>query len=211
MQETARLIDDTGWIDLGFVEREATPRGAMDLGIRLHLAGLSLADTASILGRFGVERHRTTVHTWVKKADLQPAAGCEPTHVALDETVIWINDEQFWLFAAVDPATNRLLHVRLFPTRTTALTSMFLAELREKHHVDEAVFLVDSASWLKAALHRHGLEFRYEKHGLRNSVERVFREVKRRTHQFSNCFSHVNPQTAESWLTAFAAHHNALI
>ena len=73
MPKTARLIVDTAWIDLGFVEREATPHGAMELGIRLHLAGLSLADTVSTLPRFGVERHRTTVHTWVKKADLQPA------------------------------------------------------------------------------------------------------------------------------------------
>jgi transposase-like protein len=29
---------------------------------------------------------------------------------------------------------------------------MFLAELREKHLVDDALFLVDSAPWLQAAL-----------------------------------------------------------
>ena len=33
----------------------------MQLGIRLHLEGLSLADTVSILERFGVERHRSIV------------------------------------------------------------------------------------------------------------------------------------------------------
>ena len=211
MLETDRFSGDTDWIDLDFLEREATPKSAMKLGIQLHLAGLSLSDTVTILGTLGVDRHRTTVHTWVKKADLQPANGASPDQVALDETMIQINDEWFWLFAAVDPETNKLLHLKLSPTRNEAVTLMFLAELREKHHVDDAVFLVDSAPWLHAALHRHGLRFRYKRHGNRNAVERVFREVKRRTRQFSNTFSHVNPETAESWLQAFARYHNALI
>jgi len=138
MLETDRLGDYFDWIDLGFVEREATPKPAMKLGIRLHVAGLSLSDTVSILDAFGVDRHRTTVQKWVQKADQQPADGRSPNQIALDETVIWINDEQFWLFAAVNPETNHLLHVRLFPTRTTVTTRMFLDELREKHLVDDA-------------------------------------------------------------------------
>jgi len=39
---------------------------------------------------------------------------------------------------------------------------MFLAELREKHFFDDALFLVDSVPWLQAALDRHGLRFQYE-------------------------------------------------
>lgn len=97
----------------------------MELGIQLHVAGLSLSDTVSILEMFGVERHRTTVQKWTKKADLQPAEGCSPNHVALDETVIQLNDEQWWLYAAVDPETNRIRHVRLFPTRSTPVTKKF--------------------------------------------------------------------------------------
>jgi hypothetical protein len=44
-----RLSDDSGYIDLEFLEREATPEPAMKLGIRLHLARLSLSNTVSIL------------------------------------------------------------------------------------------------------------------------------------------------------------------
>ena len=107
MLETDRLIDDSDWIDLGFMEREATPSEAMELGIQLHVAGLSLSDTVSILERFGVDRHRTTVQKWTKKADLKPEHGYSPNHVAIDETVIQLNDERWWLYAAVDPKTNR--------------------------------------------------------------------------------------------------------
>jgi putative transposase len=81
---------------------------------------------------------------------------------------------------------------------------MLFGELREKHDVDDAVFLVDDATPLKEACHRHGLDFRYEHHGNRNRVERIFRVVKRRTNSFSNCFSHADPTTADDWLSSFA-------
>jgi len=211
MLEIARLNDDSDRFELGFVERESTPEPAMKLGIRLHLAGLSLSNTISILDSLGVSRCRSTVHNWVQKAELQPTDGVDPDHVAVDETVIQLNDERYWLYAAVDPDTNRLLHVRLYPTRTQALTEMFLSELREKHLVDDAVFLVDGAPWLQAACHRLGLRFQHVTHGNRNAVERVFRELKRRTNKFSNTFSHVEPSTAENWLQAFAFAWNQLI
>jgi transposase-like protein len=115
----------------------------------------------------------------VQKANLQPTDGADPDHVAVDKTVMQLDDERFWLYAVVDSETNRLLHVKLSPTRDLAITEMFLAELCEKHLVDDALFLVDSAPWLQAALHRHGLDYRYEKHGNRNAVEYIFQELKR--------------------------------
>jgi putative transposase len=210
MAEIARLSGYSNWMDLDFVERERTPSELMELGIRLHLAGLSLSNTISELEKFGVQRSRKAVHDWVQKVDLQPASDASPDHVALDETVIRINGQQFWLYAAVDPETNEFLHLRLFTTTTTALTQKFLRELQEKHDVEDAVFLVDHAKHLAAALQRVGLRFQPVQHGNRNAVERVFREIKRRTSSFSNSFSHVDPTTAETWLQAFAVWWNSL-
>jgi putative transposase len=209
MAEIARLSGHRNWIDLDFVERERTPEPAMAQGIQSHVAGLSLSNTTDLLEDLGVERSRKAVHDWVQKADLQPEPGQSPNQIALDETVIRINDQQFWLYAAADPQTNDLLHVRLFATTTTSLTEIFLRELREKHDVETAVFLVDGAQHLQTALQRAGLRFQMRRHGNRNAVERIFRELKRRTSSFSNCFSHVNPETAESWLQTFARWHNA--
>jgi transposase-like protein len=211
MPENARLSGNLDQIELGFVEREVTPQLLMKLSIQLHLAGLSLLNTVSILEIFGVERARSTVHNWVHKADLQPESGRSPDHVAVDETVIRIDGEKFWLYAAVDPGSNELLHTKLKPTTTKVLAHSFVAELREKHAVDDAVFLVDDSTSLKSACNRHGLDFRYEKHGNRNAVERVFRDIKRRTSSFSNCFSHVDPETADDWLRSFAFAWNRLI
>jgi hypothetical protein len=45
MSETDRLIGDTDWIDLGFIERERTSSRLIEVSIQLHLAGLSLSNT----------------------------------------------------------------------------------------------------------------------------------------------------------------------
>ncbi len=106
MPENARLSSSTGQLDLDFVEREATPRLLMKLSIQLHLVGLSLSNTVRIIELFGVDRARSTVHNWVHKADLQPESGQCPDHVAVDEIVSQLNDEQYWLYAAVDPSSD---------------------------------------------------------------------------------------------------------
>jgi transposase-like protein len=211
MPENTRLRSSIAQFDLDLVEREATPRLLMKLSIQLHLAGLSLSNTVSILKIFCVQRARSTVHNWVHKADLQPTNGQNPNYVAVDETVIRLNDEQYWLYAAVDPETNELLRTQLEPTTNSVLVQQFLAELREKHDVDDALFLIDGSHSLKDGCSRHGLDLRVERHGDRNSVERVFQEGKRRTSSFSNCFSNANPETADEWLRRFAFAWNQLI
>ena len=45
--------------------------------------------------------------------------------------MIQVNDERRWLYAAVNPETNKFPHVRLFPTRTTQLVVLFLRELQQ--------------------------------------------------------------------------------
>ena len=104
MPEIDRLRGSSDYIELEFVEREATPKPLMELSIHLPAAGLSLSDTVRVLDSFGVERARSTVHNWVQKADLQPADGKHPDHVAVDETVIQLNNERFWLYAVLRTA-----------------------------------------------------------------------------------------------------------
>ncbi len=144
----------------------------------------------------------------MQKADLQPANGESPDRVAVDQKTIRINDGQYWLYADVNPQTNRILHSRLFPTYTIPIAGEFLAELGEKHNLADAVFLVGDVDDLIGGLRKEGLSYRIQRHGFRNKIERVFRGVERRTSSFSNCFSHVAPSTAKSWLQAHAVWWN---
>ncbi|MDY6765218.1 MAG: IS6 family transposase [Halobacteria archaeon] len=202
MDQINRLSYDSGWIDLDFVEREETPKEVMEMGIHLHLAGLSLSNTVEVLESMGVDRCRATVHNWVHKADLEPSGGVEPDYVAVDETVIQLNDERYWLYVAVDPTTNYVLHARLYPTRNSYLTKRFLKELEQKHDIENSTFLIDQAPWLKSACHQLNLHFQHSTHGKRNSVERLFKKLKRRLNQFSNHFRNSSHHSAESWLLA---------
>jgi transposase-like protein len=172
---------------------------------------LSLSNTVLFFEVFGVYRVRSTVHNWVHKADIQPESGRSPNHVAVDETIIRLDDEQYWLYAAVDPETNDLLHIQLEPKTNNVLADHFFANLRDKHDVDDATVLVDRSASLQRACRKHNLDFRYERHGNRNSVKRVFREIKRRTTCFSNFFINADAETADKWLRSFAFAWNQLI
>ena len=125
MPENDRLGGCLDEINLEFVEREATPKLLMKLSIQLHLSGLSLSNTVSFLGVFGVDRVRSTVHNWVHKAGLQPESGRSRNHVAVDETVIQFDDEQYWLYTAVDPESNDILHTKLEPTKNNVFVDLF--------------------------------------------------------------------------------------
>lgn len=50
----------------------------------------------------------------MQKVDLQPDCGVSWNHLAVDECVIRIDDQQYWPYVFVDPATNQFLHIRLF-------------------------------------------------------------------------------------------------
>jgi transposase-like protein len=65
------------------------------LSIQLHLAKLSFSNTIFTLEIFSVGRARSTVHNWVHKADLQSEEGRSPDQVAVEETVIRLNDGQY--------------------------------------------------------------------------------------------------------------------
>ena len=124
LPEITRLNGHTDWIDVDSVERERTPGSVVKLGLPLHLTDLSLPNTIYIIYRLGVEYFRKAIHDWAQRTDLQPVRGKASNQVAVDETVIRTDDQQFWLYAAANPRTNELLHLRLFSTTAIGLTTL---------------------------------------------------------------------------------------
>jgi hypothetical protein len=60
-----RLSERIAWIDLSFVERDRTPRWAIEVGIRCHLAGMSLREVSKFLEGFGINRSHVAIHNWI--------------------------------------------------------------------------------------------------------------------------------------------------
>jgi len=72
MTEIERLSEGIAWIDLLFVERDRTPRWAIEERIRCHLTDMSLREVSKFLEQYEIDRSHVAVHNWVHKADLQP-------------------------------------------------------------------------------------------------------------------------------------------
>jgi len=71
----------------------------------------------------------------VHKADLQPKSEQDPDHITIDETAIQLNNKHYWLYAAVDPETNELLHTKIELTIVKVLAHLFLVYLREASYL----------------------------------------------------------------------------
>jgi transposase-like protein len=123
--------------------------------------------------------------------------------------VIRVNGDDHWLYGTVNPETNEILHLWLFPTTTKQTTRWFLAELHRRYQLDHVEFLVDDDNYLMNVLEEDGYLFQMISYGNRNAIEHIFWEMKLRTSSFANSFNYVEPSTAELWLQALAVRHNS--
>lgn len=114
----------------------------------------------------------------VHNAKLQPSPSRHLDHVAVEETVIRLNDEQYWPYPAVDTESNELLYAEFEPATNKAIADSFFQKLSEKHDISDAMFLAAGDVSLSYACHRYGLDFRYQYHENRSSAEHIFRKTK---------------------------------
>ena len=170
---------------------------------------MSTRDASQLPEELGVDHSHVAIHNWVHKADLQPISTVSADQLAIDEKVIRVNGDDYWLYGAVDPETNKILQSRLSPTATKQIMQWFLAELHRRYQLNDVEFLVDYADYLVAVLDDDGYQFQMTTHGNQNAIERVFWEIERRTSSFANIFNYVESRIAESWLQALAVRHNS--
>ena len=72
----------------------------------------------SFLEKLGVNRNHVAVYNWVHEADLQLISTVSTDQLAIDEKVIRVNGDNYWLYGAVDPETDKILQFKLSPTVT---------------------------------------------------------------------------------------------
>ncbi len=73
---------------------------------------MSISDTVPIPDDFGISHCQPIVHNWIPKADLRPQDGILSNHVAVNEAVIQLHGDRFWLYAAIVPATSEFRQVQ---------------------------------------------------------------------------------------------------
>jgi putative transposase len=203
-------VDITDSSDVEFLDsdRTRTPAWLIRLACAAHAGAASLAECRDLCEWFGVERRRATIHHWYQAyADhYDQDFTAEPDRVAVDEKQIQLENEQkAWLYAAIDVDTKVVLHARLSWHRGRDPAEEFLDELKEKHRVSDAEFLVDGMGYL-TALARTDLsgELNYTD---RNIVEKLFQTYTMRIERFHETWNG-SQASAERWLTAYTAYYN---
>jgi putative transposase len=71
--------------------------------------------------------------------------------VAVDETCVKVNGEQYWVYSALD--RNELVSMRVYPARNSLTTESFIRSVL-KYCDGKPEFVVDNAPWLREAHYR---------------------------------------------------------
>ena len=201
-------IADSSDVEFLDCDRTRTTAWIIRLACTAHAGAASLAECRDLCEWFGVDRRRAAIQHWY-----QAYAGyydqeftAELYRIVVDEKQIQLENEQkAWLYAAIDVDTKVVLHARLSWHRGRDPAEEFLDELKEKHRVSDAEFLVDGMGYL-TALARTDLsdELNYTD---RNIVEKLFQTDTMRIERFHETWNG-SQASAERWLTAYTAYYN---
>lgn len=115
------------------------------------------------------------------RADLRPVASVLANQLAINEKMICLHGQQFWLYGAVDPHTNEIVTLSFFPTTNRITTRWFLDDLHQQCWLRDVTILVDGADYFIEVLAEDGYGYEHVPHDNRNAVERVFWKVECRT------------------------------
>jgi transposase-like protein len=122
-------------------------------------------------------------------------------------TILKVNNQTCYLWAAVDVDTNEILAV--YASRGDSKRNKFLRKVLDSCE-GKPVVEVDSGPWYRWALDRLGITYFHETFGNRNRIERWFREMKDWTKRFYNNINAKTLKCLEELVTAIAAMHNII-
>ena len=152
------------------------------------------------------------VHEWYTAlADLFEPEPDEHDTVVVNETKIAVEDEEVYVWAAIDLHSYEAIHVEVSPGRSELDALLFLKTVLKRCR-GRPVVVVDRGPWYNWSLEDLDLEcdHRKETWGDRSIVESWFGLFKLRTRQFFDRFPyHSSYKSVDRWAKAFAVIHNA--
>jgi putative transposase len=174
----------------------------------LFIAGLSLRDLSERLSLTGASRE--SVRIWVHRfSSLFKPSKRARRLVAVDETVLKVNGQICYLWAAIDVDTGEILALHASRGRGLPNAIKFLRKVLDSCE-GKPVMVVDRGPWYRWALERLGITYFHETFGNRNRIERWFREMKDRTKRFYNNVNSKKLKCIEELVTAIAIMHNII-
>jgi putative transposase len=133
---------------------------------------------------------KSAVHYLAKKVS-EIRVAREPRYrrcIAVDETKLRVKKSYVYIWSAVDVDSKELLALEASYGRSSLNALAFLKKAL-RMCTNKPLVIVDRGPWYRWAFERLGLEYRHERFGMRNRVERLFRYLKERTVVFHHKLS----------------------
>lgn len=149
--------------ELKLFERNKVPLEIKILGIAIYIQTSSVRRTAKILSDFHPVS-KSAVHKWIKKFEERLPISTERKPrkiIAIDETIVKANEDNYYVYAAIDIERNELILMRVYPSRNYLTTKLFILEVL-KYCENKPKFIVDKAPWLIDALKSLNLDFEHQ-------------------------------------------------
>lgn len=110
--------------------------------------------------------------------------------IFVDETLLKINGQDYWLWIAYEPNLNTCLMMHLSRERTIFVCYQFLRQLRNRYGTRKAIY-TDGARWYDDACKWLRLKHQIYDTGLKNLMERFVQQIKDRTQNALTIIFHV--------------------
>ncbi len=205
------------------VDRERKHTETRALGLLLHHAGLSCRRTSQLVSLLAEPVSHNPISAWYRRASHlfrdQPVQRHE--RLVIDETSLhidkpreeWPEDpdfdagdhlEEVYLWAAIDPDTQQIVHVAVTEGRGGVEALGFIRGVLARCDT-RPVIHVDRGVWYPWPLNLLGLDWHVTSGGVRNRVETWFGVLKERIGQFRRRWpANASKDQVQAWVQAFA-------
>lgn len=193
------------------MNRNRTDPAIIRYGLYLYFSSRSFRLAAKCLSSV-VKRTHVSLWKWVQKyseraADRFRIARRQVKKIFVDETLIKIDGQAYWLWVAYEPNLDVCLMMHLSRERTIFICYQFFKQLRNRYgrkpiFTDGALWYDTACRWLRLKHQVYGTE-------LKNLMERFIQYLKDRTECFDDHFpcrkkeEDCNRQHVWNWLKLF--------
>jgi putative transposase len=196
-------------------ERNRTSTFVVMYSLYLYFLGLSLRNTSKALIIFKDDkRSHVSVWNWIQRfGSLQIYKRKRVSAFIIDETVIQIGNQHFWLWFCIEPIHSSVLGIYISEERNMLVAEKFIRSLVEKY--GRHTVYTDGGTWYDEACNvlrlKHYLHSPFQK----SLMERVNQYFKDRTESFDDYYPcrqmECNLFHVYNWIQFFVSMYNDTI
>ena len=196
-------------------ERNRTSTIVVMYSLYLYFLGLSLRNTSKALIIFKDDkRSHVSIWKWIQRfGSLQIYKRKRVSAFIIDETVIQIGNQHFWLWFCIEPIHSSVLGIYISEERNMLVAEKFIRSLVEKY--GRHTVYTDGGTWYDEACNIIGLKHYLHSPFQKSLMERVNQYFKDRTESFDDYYPcrqmECNLFHVYNWIQFFVSMYNDTI